>query len=369
MYSEEAIYSIALNHIPKVSTSCAKRLIEVAGSATCVFERPDEWVEKGLIPPKLVSEFRNTSHLFYAESVFEETEQKGVRIIPLSSSHYPERLKECDDSPILLYYKGNIDLDAKRIISIVGTRKITDYGYKMCERIVHDLAEFDSDIVIVSGLAYGVDVAAHNAALQNRLNTVGVLAHGLDQIYPSRHRGIAAQMVSHGGVLTEFPFNTYPARFNFISRNRIVAGISDATVVVESANTGGSLITADLANGYNRDCFAVPGRVSDDTSAGCNRLIKEDKAILIESGADIINYLGWHNKRTTKPVKQQELFPMDLSDHERLVVSLLQDKGELLLDNLVVMSNIPINQLHPILFELEMKGVIRAVVGGTYRLA
>lgn len=368
MIREEVICSIALSHIPKLGTVNAKRLIEMAGSASLLFEQSKEWVAKGLLAPNWGDELRNQAHRSYAEAVCEEAEQKGVELIPLASSRYPRRLKECEDAPILLYYKGDTNLDTCRIISIVGTRLISPYGREMCQRIVSDLAAFDSSILVVSGLAYGVDVEAHTAALKCGLNTLGVLAHGLDQIYPSRHRNIAVQMVAKGGLLTEFPFNTHPTRFSFVSRNRIVAGLSDATIVIESAQKGGSLITADLANGYNRDCFAVPGRVSDQLSVGCNQLIKEDKAILIESGVDVINYLGWHNKKKTSFVKQQELFIPNLSEEEERLVSLFREKGDLLLDNLVVMSDIPIHQLHPILFELEMKGVIQAQVGGTYHL-
>jgi DNA processing protein len=234
---------------------------------------------------------------------------------------------------------------------------------------MQDLADLCPDTLIVSGLAYGIDIHAHRNALKHKLPTVGVLAHGLDRIYPSAHRKTAIEMMDHGGLLTEFMSGTNPDRQNFVRRNRIVAGMSDATIVVESAAKGGALITAELAESYHRDCFAFPGRVTDIYSAGCNELIKNNRASLILSAEDFVNAMGWaSNHRKPKEAVQRELF-LDLSDEEKNIVELLQETPEgIQINTLIVKANIPIHRMSPLLFELEMKGVVRALAGGIYQL-
>ena len=252
---------------------------------------------------------------------------------------------------------------------MVGTRRATDYGKQFCADFLRDLAVLCPDALVVSGLAYGIDIHAHRAALANHLSTVAVLAHGLDRIYPYVHRKTAIDMLPQGGLLTEFLTGTNPDKHNFVSRNRIVAGMSDATIVVESAAKGGSLITAELAEGYHRDCFAVPGRITDESSIGCNRLIRDNKAALIQDAEEFVRIMGW--AVAEQPVRiegiQRNLFP-ELTEEEELVVRILMRQGDLHINALVVEADIPVNRMSALLFELEMKGVVKAMVGGVYHL-
>lgn len=371
MQTEEAIYSIALTLLPRVGAISAKRILSMAGSATFAFKELSQLVSQDIIPPIIADEMCKDTLLISAEELLDKTLNLGIEVIPYASDKYPLRLKECNDNPVLLYYKGDVNLNARRILSIVGTRNITSYGKEQCNRLIEGLSSFDSDILIVSGLAYGVDVESHKQSLNRGMNTVGVLAHGLDILYPAAHRSVANQMVHQGGLLTEFPISTQPLKQNFISRNRIIAGLSDATIVIESALKGGSLITADIANSYNRDCFALPGRCSDTYSEGCNQIIKENKAQLFESFEDIIHALGWSSssekQKVTKPI-HRDISSLNLNSRERNVIEMLQLRGDLQIDNLVVLCNIPIQTMHTTLFELEMKGVLKALAGGTYHL-
>ena len=252
---------------------------------------------------------------------------------------------------------------------MVGTRRATDYGKQFCAGFLRDLAALCPDVLVVSGLAYGIDIHAHRAALANNLPTVAVLAHGLDRIYPHLHRKTAIDMLAQGGLLTEFLSETNPDRHNFVSRNRIVAGMSDATIVVESAAKGGSLITAELAEGYHRDCFAVPGRVTDESSIGCNRLIRDNKAALIQDAEEFVQVMGWGaaGQPARREGIQRNLFP-ELTEEEELVVRILMRQGDLHINALVVEADIPVNRMSALLFELEMKGVVKAMVGGVYHL-
>ena len=253
------------------------------------------------------------------------------------------------------------------VVSMVGTRMATQYGKQFCADFVRDLSALCPDVMIVSGLAYGIDIHSHRAAIANHLPTIGVLAHGLDRIYPSQHRQTATEMLSNGGLLTEFLTDTEPEAYNFVSRNRIVAGMTDATIVVESAIKGGSLVTASLANTYNRDCFAVPGRINDEKSKGCNYLIRDSKASLITNAEDFINAMGWQTPSAKPDAIQRNLF-VDLTEEEALVVNLLQQRCDLHVNTLTVETNMPIHQLTSLLFGLEMKGVVKALVGGVYHL-
>ena len=282
--------------------------------------------------------------------------------------YYPDFQVVFTGSSILDIYKGNADLNSLHIVSIVGTRHATDYGKETCSRFIHELKELMPDVIIVSGLAYGIDVQAHRAALENGLATIGVLAHGLDRIYPATHRRTAVEMLEQGGLLTEFTSGTNPDKQNFVKRNRIVAGISDATIVVESAEKGGSLITADIAESYHKDCFAFPGRISDTFSIGCNNLIRQNKAALLQHAEDFVKAMCWDVENKKPEAIQRQLFP-DLSPDETKIVQLLEKEPEgKQINTLVVESNIAINRLTGILFELEMKGVIRAMAGGMYKL-
>lgn len=304
-----------------------------------------------------------------AECEMEFVEKNRLSCFTLQDEAYPSRLRECEDAPLVLFFKGNTDLNRLHVINMVGTRRATDYGKQFCANFLHDLSALLPDVLVVSGLAYGIDIHAHRAALANNLSTVAVLAHGLDRIYPFVHRKTAIDMLPAGGLLTEFLSETNPDKHNFVSRNRIVAGMADATIVVESAAKGGSLITAELAEGYHRDCFAVPGRSTDASSVGCNQLIRGNKAALIQNAGDFVRAMDWMSvvEADKHEAVQHTLFP-ELTTEEELVVNILTRQGDLHINTLVVEANLPVNRMTALLFELEMKGVVKALVGGVYRL-
>ncbi len=278
---------------------------------------------------------------------------------------------DCDDAPVVLYYKGNADLNSTYILSMVGTRSCTEYGKDMCLKLTQDLSKIRPDILIVSGLAYGVDIHCHRNALSCGLKTIAVLAHGLDRIYPYSHRDTAKAMILQGGLLTEYMTETQPERGNFLSRNRIVAGLSDACLIVESANKGGSLVTAKIAQGYGRDVLAVPGRTIDIYSEGCNNLIRTNTAALVTNSNDILTALNWpcamEEKKISQQSHEQDLFE-SFSEEERVLLNLLQDNDGKQINQLVIESNMPVARVSAILFELEMKNVIRLMAGGRYHL-
>jgi DNA processing protein len=274
-------------------------------------------------------------------------------------------LKQCHDSPLMLYYKGTADLNAPKIVAMVGTRKATEYGRDMCRKIVEGLIEHN--VLIVSGLAYGIDTWSHKAALDNKLETVGVLGHGLDRIYPFANRSLAEKMTETGGLLCEYMSNTTPDRENFPMRNRIIAGISDAVVVIEAGITGGALITAEIANSYNRDVFAVPGRIVDQHSEGCNKLIKINKAALIQSANDISYLLNWDQVKVPTKNIQRQLF-INLSPDEELIVNTLKEKGDLDIDTLLIETTMLPAKAASVLLNMEFEGIIRCLPGKVYRL-
>ncbi len=370
MDNRELLSLIALQHIPGIGSITAKRLIEAIGSATALFEQRTEL--SSIIPdvrPSLIEALNCPAAHRRAEQELEFIEKHHITSLGYHDEAYPSRLRECDDAPILLFYRGSTNLNPHRVVSIVGTRKCSDYGRDLCNSLVRDLASQYPDMLIISGLAYGIDVCAHRAAIKYNLATVGVLAHGLDRIYPSVHRNVAAQMTQCGGLLTEYVSFTEPERQNFLQRNRIVAGMADATIVVESASKGGALVTANIANSYGRDCFAFPGRIYDSTSAGCHRLVRHHQAALITSADDLIEAMLWDTPQSGRPeVIQRTLFPT-LNDEETRVVGLLgQHPDGLHINTLVVESGIPINRLSAHLFELELRGIVRPSAGNVYRI-
>ncbi|MBR1788515.1 MAG: DNA-processing protein DprA [Bacteroidaceae bacterium] len=364
----ELIYTIALTRVLPYQSQVQSQLLDALGSATRVFETrhalqdavPD-------ISDRLVHTVQQMDqHLTRAEQEVAFAEKNHIQMLLRTDLRYPARLRECPDAPILLYYRGTTDLNARHILSIVGTRKATEYGKGFCQRFLRDLAQLCPDVLVVSGLAYGIDINAHRQALQNGLPTVGVLAHGLDQIYPRMHRQTAIEMLSQGGLLTEFMSQSTAEKVNFVSRNRIVAGMADAALVVESAEKGGSLITARIATEYNRDVFAVPGRVGDAASEGCNRLIRDACASLVQSAEDFASAMGWATvKEEDRPI-QRDLFP-ELSPDEIAVFNALKGNDGKQLNMLTVETNLPISHLSSILFEMEMRGLVRRLSGGTYR--
>lgn len=370
MNNDEHICSIALTLCPGIGHIGAKRLLEGMGSAVDVFRHRTELPEiLSGISPSVVAALDCPAAFQRAEREIEFVEKNRISCLTLKDAAYPSRLRECEDAPLVLFFKGNADFNRIRVINMVGTRRATEYGKQFCADFLHDMAVLCPDVLVVSGLAYGIDIHAHRAALANHLSTVAVLAHGLDRIYPYVHRKTAIDMLEDGGLLTEFLTETNPDRFNFVSRNRIVAGMCDATIVVESSEKGGSLITAELAEGYHRDCFAVPGRVTDAASLGCNQLIRDNKAALIQSAEDFVRIMGWIP--VPQPEKQEgiqrNLFP-ELTEEESSVVRILSRQGDLHINTLVVEANLPVNRMSSLLFELEMKGVVKAMVGGVYRL-
>jgi DNA processing protein len=366
--NDERLYLIGLTLLKGVGDVLSRQLLQYFGSAREVFSASRSMLER---TPGIGSYTADQSDLSRhealkrAEKEMDFIDKNRITLYSITSDDYPERLKECQDAPVVFYYKGTADLNSAKIISIVGTRRITEYGRKQTETLIHDLAKMFPELLIVSGLAYGVDVCAHRSALKYRLPTIGVLAHGLDRIYPAAHRNTAAEMLQHGGLLTDFMSETNPDRENFLRRNRLIAGLADATIVVESAEKGGSLVTADIAFSYGRDVYAFPGRVNDMFSSGCNRLIQMNKAGLISSAKDLLMSLCWDTD--VKTLHQHDLFlSSDKPDHP--IIRLLQEKGEFHVNQLAVEMDIPIHKLTPVLFELEMEGHIKAFPGGIYKL-
>ncbi len=371
MDEREVFYSIALTNIPHIGVVIGKRLYEEAGSATAVFEHKDNLPD--IIPDvnpqlgKLLSD--NTEAFRLAEKEMEILADKHITPLCMNDPRYPQRLVECHDSPVILFFYGNADLNCRHVVNMVGMRQCTQYGKDICRTFVADLQRKLPDVLIVSGLAYGIDIHAHREALANGMTTVGVLAHGLDRIYPAVHRHTASQMVASGGLLTEYLCGTKPDKVNFVRRNRIVAGISDATIVVESANHGGSLITAELASSYNRDVFAFPGRIYDEFSEGCNKLISSNKATMIQSTDGFLEAMGWNDSKSDKIVEtQQELFPL-LSDEESRIMETLKDCDSKSINQIIVESGYGFSIVSSCLYELELKGLVILQGGARYRLA
>ncbi len=373
MNTQELICAIALTKLKGLSLLNARTLYDALGSASEVFAHRKDIVS--VIPdasPRLVEALSHVEDAMKeAEQEMEFVEKKRLKVLTLNDDAYPQRLKECEDAPLVLFNYGDADLNRQHIINVVGTRKCSEYGREVCRNFVAELKTLCPDVLIVSGLAYGIDICAHRAALDNGIDTVAVLAHGLDNIYPSMHRQTAADMIHRGGgLLTEYTTQTRPEKMNFVRRNRIVAGMCDACVVVESPKKGGSLITAELSNSYNRDVFAFPGRVYDEYSAGCNKLIRENQATLLTSAEDMLQALGWHSAAddaVRSQAVQQDLFP-DLSDEEQLLVNALKKVDDKHINQIAFDTNIPYSRASMILFDLEMKGIVKALGGARYRL-
>jgi DNA processing protein len=367
--SESLKLRIALTLIPGVGPVSAKNLISYCGSIEAVFKEKEARLLKiPLIGPATVKAITN-------HHVFERAEQEcrfilENKIKPLFylDKEYPRRLANCADAPLMLYFKGNADLNAERVVGVVGTRSATEYGKNITEQMVAGLGA--EGVMIVSGLAYGIDICAHKAAVRNNITNIGVVGHGLDRIYPSNHRSTAAKMVINGGILTEFPSETNPDRENFPARNRIVAGICDAVVVVESAEKGGALITADVAGSYNRDVFAVPGNVNNIYSKGCNYLIRENKAALVESHEDIIRMMRWQKGDGSGEGKaRQKLLFEDLSNEEEQLVSLLNENGLMEVDDISWRLKLTPGKIAALLLQLELKGIVKAMPGKQFQLS
>lgn len=362
------LHQLALTFIKNIGPVVSRSLLHHYGNAEQVFKvSKEKLLHVPGIGEKRLGGIDLAAALFRAEEELQFIEKNGIDVIFYTDANYPKRLKNCIDAPILLYAKGNMNLNPPHVISIVGTRNATDYGKQLCRQLVEELQQYKT--LIVSGLAHGIDVTAHKESLKQNMPTVGVLGHGLDRMYPAQNRSIADKMQEHGGILTEFPSGTVPDRENFPQRNRIVAGMADATVVIEASIKGGALITAEIANSYNRDVFAFPGRVGDEYSEGCNFLIRNNKAALLTCAADLAYSLGWENIDESKPVKEQLSLPMDMSADERIIFDIIQQhNAPLAIDDLTIKTNMPMSQLAMNLLNMELQGFIRSMPGKTYCL-
>lgn len=368
--NDELLYTLALTRSLPMNAPLQNRLLDEAGSARMLFDHRRD--VRALLPEANVrlqqALIGLDTHLSRAEEELRWMEKNHIRCLLRSDADYPVRLRLCNDRPVILYYRGTADLNAQRIVSVVGTRHCTDYGRSVCCQLMRDLADLLPGTLVVSGLAYGIDIQAHRQALEHGLPTVAVLAHGLDQIYPRVHRETAVRMVREGGLITEFMSQSKADKVNFVSRNRIVAGMADATVVVESKVKGGSLITARLAADYGREVFAVPGRWGDELSLGCNALIDCNEAMVLLSVQQLAERLAWPIQSNQKPPVQRTLFPQ-LSPQEQTLVACLDGCPEGKDANLLAQeTSLSVHTLAPLLFSLEMRGLLRLRSGGRYAL-
>lgn len=345
--------AIVLTLLPGLGRTGARSAVAQAGTCRGALSRQAVFAET--LHPLLQ---RADEELAYCQA-------QGISVLPLTAEAYPARLRETPDAPTVIYYRGTADLNARHVLAVVGTRHITDYGRDVVRRLTADLGRLVPDCLVVSGLAYGVDVHAHRGALEAGLPTLGVLAHGLDRLYPAAHRETAKRMVGKGGLVTEYPRGTTPERSNFLQRNRIIAGMADATLVVESARRGGALTTARLAQEYDRDVFAFPGRTTDTYSEGCNALIRSCRAALATSADDIVESLGWETA-TPADAAQPTLFPRLLPDEQSAYDALSDDRPRTPYD-VAAAAGLPIGRATSALFALEMKGLARTLPGGAYR--
>lgn len=365
--NNEKLYQLALHFTPGVGHYTIKQLISYCGSAEAVFQKKKSQLTK--IPgvgPKIINAIAESKLLQSVEQELVKAEKEGIDILSYTDKKFPSRLKGIHDAPAIIYYKGNADLNNKKCVAIVGTRRATTYGKQITEKIIESLAPHDP--LIISGLAYGIDITAHRSALKYNLATIGIMASGIDIIYPAVHKETARQMVKKGGLISELSINTKPEPMHFPARNRIIAGMADAVIVIEAAKKGGALITAEIANSYNKDVFAVPGNIGCIYSEGCNNLIKSHKANMLTDPSDIEYIMNW----TVETEVSQKSFVLDeslLDFDEKTVLQYMMDKNEaILLDELSWKTNIPLNKLASILLNLEFKGTVNSLPGKKYKL-
>ena len=363
------LHQVGLTYIKNIGATLSKSLVSYFGDAEAIFNAPKAKLMKVPgIGEKTVSQMDFKTALIKAEAELTYIEKNKIDVLFYTDSRYPKRLKNCNDSPVLLYSRGNANLNNLRIISIVGTRNATEYGKELCKQLIEELIPYN--VLVVSGLALGIDVAAHKECLKYNVPTVGVLGHGLDRMYPGQNRSTAEKMVQNGGLLSEYPSGTIPDRENFPQRNRIVAGMADATIVVEAGIKGGALITAEIANSYNRDVFAFPGRIGDTYSEGCNFLIRNNKAALLTGAADLAFIMGWEKAGESGHMIEQLILPIDLSAEERLIFDILQQqKTSVGIDDLSIQTQMATSTLAMNLLNMEMQGFIRSLPGKMYKLS
>jgi DNA processing protein len=361
----ELISRLAIPFIPNIGPVQARLLIDHFRSASAIFSASEtELLQIEGIGKVRARSIKSFNRFDKAKEELQFLRKFNIRPLFITDKAFPQRLLNCADTPVLLFYKGEADLNHPRIISIIGTRNNSDYGKALTEKLVKDLAAYN--VLVVSGLAFGIDAIAHKAAMKNNLPTVGVLAHGLDQLYPVQHSGMAKDMVKEGGgLLTEFTNGIKPDKHNFPARNRIVSGMSDAAIVVETGIKGGSIITAELANEYNKEVFAFPGRINDPKSMGCHYLIQENKAILLTGAEDIIKFMNWDN---TTVKKENKLF-IELSDNEQKIVAILKEKENTHIDELNNKADLSTSMVAATVLNLELRDLVRSLPGKIYRLA
>jgi DNA processing protein len=367
--TDDLSYQLALTEVPNVGLVQAKILAQYFGEAQKIFKAGQPTLEKiegiGEVRARSIKRFTDFSQ---AEKEIKFIEKFNIRPLFITDKHYPQRLLHCYDSPTLLFYKGTADLNAAKVVAIVGTRSHTEYSRKMTDELVQQLSTHE--ILIVSGMAFGVDAFAHKASVKNNLATVGVLAHGLNQIYPPEHAGLAKDIMKHGGgLLTEFRSDTIPDKHNFPTRNRIVAGMSDATIVVESGIKGGSMVTAELANGYNKDVFAFPGKVTDAKSAGCNYLIKSNKAVLLTDAQQFLELMGWEDNGQRAIGNRQKAIFIELSKEEKIIVDMLNEKDTVHIDEINLRSGLSTSVIAAAILNLELQNVVNGLPGKMYKLS
>lgn len=365
--NSDLLHQIALTLVPNIGAVHAKILLEHFGNAEAIFKAKQSQLDKiegiGLIRAKSIKAFHDFS---LAEDEIKFIQKYKIKSLFITYKDYPQRLLNCYDPPTILFYKGTADLNGSKIISIVGTRNNTDYGKQVTEKIIKELAS--QTILIISGLAFGIDAIAHKAAIKNKLSTVGVVGHGLDMMYPYENTNLAKDMVKHnGGILTQFISKTKPDKHNFPIRNRIVAGLADATIIVETNVKGGSMITAEMANGYNRDVFAIPGRLTDNKSTGTNYLVKNNKAILLTDAQQLLEVMGWEEKQKTKSKNQKELF-IQLSPEEKIIIDILSEKKTVSIDEINLKSGLSSSSVAAAILNLEFQSVIGSLPGKMYKI-
>ncbi|PKQ45716.1 DNA-processing protein DprA [Confluentibacter flavum] len=366
MTETDLLYTLALQHVPNIGDIIAKRLIQHCGSAEAVLkEKKHHLLKIDGIGSVILGDLFGSHHLKEAEKEIVFIKENNIKVSYFKDDGYPEKLKHCIDGPILLFQSGAINLKQQRIISIVGARKITTSGMAFCEDLVEKLAIYNP--VIVSGFAYGTDITAHKTAIKHQLQTIGCLAHGLNKIYPKAHKRYMVDMEKNGGFFTDFWSSDAFDKNNFLKRNRIIAGLSEATIVIESAEKGGSLVTADISNSYNRDVFAVPGRTTDLQSTGCNNLIKHQKAHMLTNPFDVPYILNWKLEEETKPAIQKQLF-VELDDTEKVIYNYLKENDKQQLDGIAINCSLPIFKVASVLLNMELKGVIRPLPGKLFEV-
>lgn len=363
---DELRYQIALTQISQIGDVIAKKLLTCFGTASAIFsagKRELACIEDvGSSRAQAIKSFNDFTK---ADKEIAFIEKYNIQPVFYTDPKYPQRLQQCYDSPVMLYFKGTANLNASRIVNVVGTRAPGEYGKQMCARLVAALAPYN--VTVVSGMAYGIDIIAHRTAVENNMPTLGVMAHGLDRIYPAMHKSTAMQMINNGGLITEFISKTNPDKQNFPRRNRIVAGMADVTIVIESGTKGGSLITADIANSYNRDVMALPGRVGDPNAAGCNELIKANKAMLITGASDILDVMGW--EQVVKPLPNpQKAFFVELSAEEQRILSLFAGQEEKHIDEICRQIPLPGSQVNSLVMQMEMQHILKSLPGRKYQL-